>query len=610
MPTRLLHIHLTTGAISAETLPADWTRDYIGGSGLGARILWDRIDPALDPLDPANPLLFITGPLTGSSGPTTGRFTLCGRSPQTGRWGESNIGGFVGPELRFAGWDGVLVSGRAPGPVYLWIENERVELRPADHLWGQADIYQAQERIRAEVGQPRAKVACIGLAGENGVIYSGVFSDHGRAAARTGLGALMGSKNLKALAVRGTGKLAFGDPETYKALRAAANRDLREQNMTTVFHATGTAGAADYLQMLGDMPQQYWTAAAFDGAGKVSGAEMAETILTRATACQGCVIACGREVHIQEGPFAAAAPGKGPEYETICSFGPQLLIDDLAAVTALGDLCDRLGLDTISAGGAVGLAYLLFERGIISAADTGGLALRWGDPAPVFALLEQIARCEGFGGLLARGAKGLAEHYGCPELAAQVNGLDVAMHDPRAFSGQTLSYLTSPRGACHNQSDFFTIEMGGAMDEINIPMTERFEDAGKAAYVARHQHWRTLCNSLVMCFFAVVPPSTVCDLVNAALGEAYTLDDLLKIGERGWNLKRLINLRLGLTPADEKLPALLRQPLPDGGQEGHVPDEALLLAEYYAASAWDPATGWPTREKLEELGLARLVDRP
>jgi aldehyde:ferredoxin oxidoreductase len=337
---------------------------------------------------------------------------------------------------------------------------------------------------------------------------------------------------------------------------------------------------------------------------------MADTILTGTSACQGCVISCGRVVRLEpdfaekRGVRVENGKSKGPEYETICAFGPQLLVDDLPTITALGDLCDRLGLDSISAGSTIALAYLLFERGLLTPADTGGLALRWGDAQPCFALLEQIASgSTPLGRLMALGSRALAAHYGDPDLAAQINGLDIAMHDPRAFTGQALAYLTSPRGACHNQSDYFTVEMGGAMDDIGVPMLDRFADSGKAAYVARHQHWRTVCNSLVMCFFAVVPAQTVLELVNAALEGERSLDDLIRCGERAWNLKRIYNLRCGLTPADEKLPKLLLQPLPEGGQEGHLPDTATLLAEYYAASGWDRATGWPLPAKLAELGL-------
>jgi aldehyde:ferredoxin oxidoreductase len=599
---RLLDIDLTAGKINEQGIPGDYARDFIGGSGLGVRLLWDSLDPKRDPLDPASPLLWITGPLTGTGGPTTGRSSICARSPQTGLWGESNIGGFVGPELRYAGYDGVLITGRANAPVYLWIHNGQAELRDASHLWGKTDIYETQRIVKTEV-EVQARVACIGLAGEHGVPYASILSDHGRAAGRTGMGALMGSKNLKALAVRGTGKLVYVRDEEYKRLRVEANRALREENLTSVFRETGTAGAADYLQMLGDMPQKYWTQATFEGASRIGGAVMAETILTGKSACQGCVISCGREVTINEGPYATNSQVKGPEYETICSFGSQLLVDDLSIITALGNRCDAVGMDTISAGNTIALAYLMFDRGIITAADTGGLELRWGDARPCFDLIEQIARREGFGALLAQGSRALAAHYGVEELAVQVNNLEVPMHDPRAMTGQALVYVTSPRGACHNQGDYFLVEMGNSIDDLGIPMTERLEDGGKAHYVARHQDWRTVCNSLVTCLFAATPPSTYVKLLSAATGHDWSLEEMMRAGERAWNLKRVFNGRLGLTRATEKLPKLLLEPLPDGGQAGHVPDMELMLHEYYAARGWDETTGLPTAQKLAELGL-------
>lgn len=600
---RLLKVDLTKGVSRVASIPEDYLLDYIGGSGLGARLLWDSLDPARPPLDPASPLLWVNGPLTGTAGPTTGRSTLCARSPQTGLWGESNIGGFVGPELRFAGYDAVEITGRADGPVYLWIHNDRVEIRPAGHLWGQANIYETQLAIKSDINEPMARVACIGLAGENGVSFAGIFSDHGRAAARTGLGTLMGSKNLKAIAVRGTGKPPLGRPEDYRRLRLAANKALLEQNMTDVMRATGTSGASEYFQMLGDMPQKYWTQGTFENAGNISGGTMAETILTGVTACQGCVISCGREVAVAAGAYDTQGKVKGPEYETICSFGSQLLIDDLAAITALGNRCDALGMDTISAGNTLALAYLLFERGLISSEDTGGLELHWGNPAPCFHLLEQMARREGFGALLAQGSRALGAHFGAEELSVQVNNLDVPMHDPRAATGQALAYVTSPRGACHNQSDFFMVEIGSSIDELGIPMTDRLSSAGKAAYVARHQDFRTVCNNLVVCFFASVPPTTLVELLSAVSAHDWTLEEMLLAGERSWNLKRAINGRLGLTPASEKLPYLLRQPLEDGGQAGTLADMEVLLDEYYTVRSWDPLTGQPTPKKLETLGL-------
>jgi len=603
MVKTLLKVDLSSGRIERETIPEKWAIDFIGGSGLGVRILWDYLNPELDPLDPINPLLFINGPLTGTAGPTTGRFTICGRSPQTGLWGESNIGGFVGPELRFSGFDAVLITGKSPNPVYLWIHNQEVEIRPADRVWGSSDVYETQQLLRLETGEPQAKVACIGLAGENGVLFAGIFSDHGRAAARTGLGTLMGSKGLKALVVRGTGKITLANEKEYKKSRVEANKELIKHNMTSVYKATGTSGAADYLQMLGDMPQKYWTAATFEGTSKISGGEMAETILVGTAACQGCVISCGRVVSIPEGPYETHGKAKGPEYETICAFGSQLWVDDLAQITALGDRCDRLGMDTISAGSTIALAYLMFEKGILTIKDTGGLRLDWGDASPCFQLLDQIARREGFGALLARGSRWLAAHFGCEDLAVHVHGLEVPMHDPRAFSGQALVYVTSPRGACHNQSDYFTIEMGGSIEEIEIPMTDRFVDLGKARYVARHQYWRTVANCLVYCFFAVVPPQTILELTNQAVGTDWTMEDLLTAGKRAWNLKRAYNCRLGLDPKKEKLPKLLLESLPEGGQMGHVPDMEGMLSEYYEACGWDAVSGWPLPETLRSLGL-------
>jgi aldehyde:ferredoxin oxidoreductase len=604
---RMLKINLASGEVRRETIPQEYVRDFVGGSSLAVRLLWDALDPALDPLAADNPLLFITGPLTGTAGTTTGRFTICGRSPQTGLWGEANIGGFVGTELRLAGYDAVWISGRAERPVYLWIHNQQVELRPAQHLWGTADTYETQQIIRQETGVPQARVACIGQAGEQQVPFACILSDHGRVAGRTGMGALMGSKNLKALAVRGTGQIPLGRPEEYRRLRKAANQALLQQNMTAVMRETGTSGAADYLQIMGDMPQKYWTQASFEGAAKISGSEMAATILTGTTACQGCVISCGRVVTIPDGPYATAGKAKGPEYETICSFGSQLLVDDLPLITALGEKCDRLGMDTISAGNTLALAYLLFERGLLTEKDTGGLALRWGDATPCFELLDQMAQRAGFGALLAQGSRALANQYGVVDLAVQVNNLEVAMHDPRAFTGQALAYATSPRGACHNQSDYFMVEMGGTLEEIGIPLTDRASEQDKAQYVARHQDWRTVCNSLVTCFFAVVPVQTVLEQVQGATGYDWELEELLRSGERAWNLKRAYNNRLGLGRANDKLPRLLLEPLEDGGQAGHVPDMETLLSDYYAARGWNPATGRPLPEKLVALGLGFVM---
>jgi len=598
----ILTINLTTREMGQFGVPAEWERDYLGGASLAARMLYISLARDLDPLSPQSPLLFLTGPLTGTAGPAVGRFVVCGKSPATGLWGESNCGGFWGPELRFCGYDGVWITGKAEKPVYLSITDNRPEVRDAAQLWG-LDTYAIQSRIKEELGQPGAHVMGIGQGGENGVLFANIMCDHGRAAGRTGLGAVMGSKNLKAIAVQGKGKIPLFESEKYNLLRSAANHGLKTDNLSRVLHELGTGSAADYFDYLGSMPKKYYHAGVFEGAGKVSGATMAETILAGTSACHACVIACGRVVRLEDG-----AKRKGPEYETIVGFGPNLLNDDLAAITRLGELCDRYGMDVISISNTIGLAFHLFEQGIISDKDTGGLALRWGDTGAVEQLIHLTARLEGIGAYLAEGSRLFGAHYDAEDEAVQVNGLEVPYHDPRGVSGMALVYATSPRGACHNQSDYFFVDMGQADAELGLEFYERQGGAEKAANVARHQDWCTLYNSLVMCMLANVPAETVVGLINSACGLDWSVSDMLNAGERGWNLKRAINNHLGLSRANDKLPKALLEPYPDGGAAGYkIPFEEMLAA-YYAARGWDPETGRPTKEKLLALGLADVAN--
>ncbi len=593
----ILHINLSTGTIETREVPAAWARDYLGGSALAARVLYEHLTADLDPLAPEAPLLILTGPLTGTLGPATGRFVVCGKSPATGRWAESNIGGFWGPELRAAGYDGLLLTGRAPRPTLLWIHGGQVELRDGTDLWG-LDTYEVQEAARRAVNDPRARVLAIGPAGEAQIPFALLLTDHGRVAGRTGLGAVMGAKHLKAIAVRGRGALPLAEPEGYTKARSRVNRALRSDNLTQVMRQLGTAGGADYFDYLGEMPKKYFRAGVFEGAARVSGAAVAESILTGVSACHGCVIACGRVVDLGDGQRR-----KGPEYETLVGFGPNLLIDDPVAITRLGELCDRYGLDTISMSNTIGLALHLAEQGRPTPADTGGLHLRWGDPALVEELIHLTVRREGFGALLAQGALALARAFDAEDEAVQVNGLEVPYHDPRGASGMALVYATSPRGACHNQSDYFLADIGQVEERLGLQFFDRHAGAEKAANVARHQDWRTMQNALVMCFFANVPPEDVAALVSAATGETYTVEDLLTVGERAWNLKRLLNLRLGHTPADDRLPKPLLEPYADGGAAGYRIPFAEMLAAYYQARGWDPATGAPTAETRRRLGL-------
>lgn len=596
----ILMIDLATRETNTLSVPTEWERDYLGGASLAARFLYSTLTPDMDPLSPESPLLFLNGPLSGTLGPTVGRFVVCGRSPATGLWAEANCGGFWGPELRFAGWDGVWITGRAEKPIYIWIHGDQVEVRDAAEIWGQ-DTYETQETVKRQVSAAGTRVACIGPAGENGVLFSGIFCDHGRTAGRTGLGAVMGSKNLKAIAVKGTGRIPLADAAAYNVIRSEANRALKSDNQSRVLNDYGTSSVADYADYLGTMPKMYYTLGEISDVDKVSGMSMTESILVGKSACHGCVIACGRVVDLGNGKQ------KGPEYETIVGLGPNILIRDLKAITRLMDMCDRHGMDTISTGSTIGLALHLFDRGIISEKDTGGLILKWGDEETAAKLIHMIAHREGFGDLLAQGAKRFGKHFNAEEEAVQVNGLEVAYHDPRGVSGMGLVYATSPRGACHNQSDYFFVEWGQAEEGVGLKFYGRHEGVEKAGNVAIHQNWRTVFNAMVMCIFANVPPQTQVDLVNSACGFDWTVQDMMRCGERGWTIKRAINNRLGLTRANDKLPKGLLEPLPNGGSAGYVPPFEEMLEAYYEARNWDKQTGKPSKEKMLELGMEEIA---
>ena len=601
----ILKIDLTTRDIGHYEVPASWQADYLGGASLAARILFDDLHETLDPLSPGAPLLFMTGPLTGTSGPSVGRFVICGKSPATNLWGESNCGGFWGPELRKAGCDGLWITGRSEEPVYIWINDDRVEIRSAEHIWG-LETYQTQAAVREDIRGTRARIAVIGPAGEKLIPFSVILTDHGRVAGRTGMGAIMGSKNLKAVAVHGSGKIPLTLPEEFIPLRSSVNRNLRGDPVSVVLRELGTASSADYFDFLGEMPKRYFQRSVFPGADKVSGSSLTESYLTGVSACHACVIACGRVVNLGDsGASPTRDNQKGPEYETMVGFGPNLWIDDLEFITRLGDLCDRYGMDTISLSNTIGLACTLFEQGAINVEDTAGLVLDWGNKEAVEKLVHQTARVDGFGKFISEGAASLGKRFDAEREAVQVNGLEVPYHDPRGSSGMALVYATSPRGACHNQSDYFFVDIGQVEESLGLKMHHRLAGAEKASNVAIHQNWRTVSNSLVICTLANVPPDDLLELVNTSTGYHFTLPDLLLAGERGWNLKRIINIKLGLKTENEKLPPKLLLPFEDaqGEIEGFAPDFESMLSAYYQARGWDPTTGSPKEETKQKLGL-------
>lgn len=603
---KILRVDLDRGALRDESLNEEYACAFIGGSGLAARIIYDMVDGETDPLGPENPLVFMTAPLVGTAMPSAGRCSVCALSPLTRIWGEANTGGFLGPELRFAGYDGIIITGHASKPVWLSIVEGRAELHDAVELWGR-DSYATQEGVRLAMGEQRARVACIGEAGENQVKMAAVMNDHGRAAGRTGMGAVMGSKNLKAIGVRGNAKVTLADPEKFKAvvndIRAYLEDDLSAQS----FRLAGTAGVIDVLLMYGDMPIRYFQQGEWDNASKLSGVLMTEQFLNKGRACYRCSIACGRETRA---PSYGLDKVDGPEYETVAALGSMTMVDDLEAVIYAGHLCNLHGLDTISTGCTIALACEMFERGIISSANTGGLELRYGDVETMHRLIEMIARREGFGDTMAEGSASLAEKFDVPELAATVNRLEVPMHDPRAFSGMAVTYALAPRGACHMLGDMYDVDMGqGPPIELGIEPGDRFDTSvEKGRIAARNQAWRNLYNAINLCQLVYPGVEHVRSAINAATGWNLGLEDLMTLGKRIATLKRMLNLRRGLTRANDHLPDLLLKPLRDGGTDGNVPDVEALLSGAYAEYGWDPETGKPTRETLEDLGLAFTIE--
>ena len=601
---KILKVNLSTGKISEEPLNMNFAKMFLGGSGLACRILYDMINKDTDPLGPENPLIFMTGPLTGTIAPSCGRYVVCAKSPLTGIWGESNSGGKFGPMLKFSGFDGIIIVGRSEKPVYLSIINGSAELRSAEHLVGK-NTFETQRILAEELGEKRISVACIGPAGENLVKYAAIMNDGGRAAGRTGMGAVMGSKNLKAVAVFGSQKVPLADEDKFIEVAKEAHTIVKEAFNSEMFKQLGTGGYVDLAQEMGDMPNKYFTLGVFENASKISGSTMAETILVRNRACYGCPIGCGRVVKIDEGKYKLPETD-GPEYETLCAFGSLILNDNLEGLAYANYLCNIYGIDTISCGSTIAFATYLYEQGKISEGETSGIKLKWGDIDTVIQLIEMIAFRRGFGDILAEGVRRIGEKYDARDYAAEVKGLEIPFHDPRAFFGMAICYATSPRGACHLNGDVYLVDLGQEVPELGIVSGDRFEEEKKVEVAIKSQNWRTVYNSIIMCQFCNPPAEIIAKLLTYSIGQEYTVEDLDLLGERIFNLKRILNNKLGVSRKDDYLPKIVLTPLKEGGTEGRVPNIGKMLQKYYEIRKWDYKSGKPTKEKLKQLELDKL----
>lgn len=607
---RVLRVNLSTHECHSEPLNMDWARQFIGGRGLAARYLIDEMDPRVDPFDPANTLIFVTGPLTGTNTSCGARYMVVTKGPLTGAITYSNSGGHFGPELRYAGYDMVIIKGKSTEPVYLWIHDDHVELRPAKHLWG-AGVFETEDRIRDELGDPEVKVACIGPAGENLVRFAAVMNDKHRAAGRSGVGAVMGSKNLKAIAVRGTRGVTVADPTAFFTAVFEQHKKMRFSEDRKGLTELGTAATIDLINEFGGLPTRNFQEGQFEGAEKLNGNTIKETRLVRNKACFACTIACGRVTHL---PGEAADKylvnthprnwkicGEGPEYENAWGLGADCGIDDLDAVIKANWLCNDLGMDPISMGATLAAAMELYERGIIDDSITG-MPLRFGSGEALVRMVEATGYREGFGDVLAEGSLRMAQRFHHPEVHIGSKGQEFPAYDPRGFVGMGLAYATCTRGACHLRA------WTPALETANPAIQHKTE--GKAPWVVAEQNKSTAHDNTGVCLFTGFAGSTPDDLVAltaAATGLAYTLEDHTRVGERTWNLEHLFNLRAGLGREADSLPErITKVPLPSGPSKGVTVNLEPMLEEYYQLRGWQPDSR-PTREKLAELGLEEFA---
>lgn len=595
----LLRVNLSTKTVKKEAVPERILRDYVGGRGVATKLLMDNTDPGADALAPANPLIFATGPVTGTYAPTAGRYMVVTKSPLTGAVASSNSGGYWGPALRYAGYDYLMFEGASKDPVYLYVNDDTVEIRDAKHLWGK--IVDDTENMVREATHPEARVACIGPGGENLARTACVMNDKGRAAGRSGVGAVMGAKKLKAVAVLGSKGLTIANPGAFKDAVLKGRDKLVAGPTTGGLTMLGTAGTVSYMNMVGMLPTNNFQQGVFAEAEAVDGPVVKEQFMTRNRGCHSCMIHCGRVTKITgHGQFDGH--GEGPEYETIYGLGTDCGVGNLAAVIKANYLCNEYGLDTLEAGCAIATAMELAEKGHLPESDVG-FPLKFGDPEAVIKLLEaQAYRTGTLGNLLAEGGYRLAEHYGHPELFMGSKKQGFAAYDPRGSVGMGLAYATSNRGACHLRGYTVSVEHFGNPVKLDPFTTEE-----KPYWLSIMQNTTSFVDSAGICLFSTFdmdPGTDVMSMVSEVWGQDMgTPEDMLKIGERVWNLERLFNNAAGLTRADDSLPPrITSEPLTEGASKGHVVDLQPMLDEYYQLRGWD-AQGQPTAAKLQELGI-------
>ncbi len=609
-----LRINLTDGSISKEPLNMEWANDYLGQRGLATKYLVEEIDPKCDPLGPDNKLIMTTGPLTGTMASTGGRYSVVTKSPLTGILACSNSGGFIGNELKNAGWDMIIFEGKSPKPVYLYIENEKAELLSADELWGKS-VWEADAILHKKYQDPLLRIAAIGRSAEAGCLYAGVVNDLHRAAGRSGVGTVMASKNLKAVAVRGTmGVGNIKEPVAFMQATKAAKKVLAENAVTGEgLPALGTQVLMNVINEMGAMPTHNMQEVVFEGAGDISGEAMLKPResdgnpnLTTNAACFGCTIACGRISTIDRTHFTIENKPEywgnsgGLEYEAAWALGSDCGVNDMDALTYANFLCNEDGYDPISFGATVAAAMDLFESGAITTKETGGVEFKFGSAEALAKAAEWVATGEGFGKDLGLGSKRLCEKYGHPEFSMTVKGQEFPAYDPRGIQGMGLAYATSNRGACHLRG--YTV----ASEVLGIPFkTDPLETEGKAELVKAFQDGAAVVDSAGICAFTTFAwtMEDIASQIDAACEGDWGADRCMEVGERIWNIERDFNNAAGMTAADDTLPKrLLKDAANIGPAKGRVSDLHKMLPEYYKLRGWN-SDGQLTDETRARFGL-------
>ncbi len=611
--TKILRVNLTTGTCNSEPLNMEWAQQYLGQRGLATKYLVEETDPKVDPLSADNKMIFATGPLTGTAAPTGGRWSVICKGPLTKAIACSNSGGFFGAELKNAGWDMIIFEGRADKPVYLQIKNDKAELKDANDLWGKT-VWVTEDTLIERFGDSDARVASIGPAGEKGTLFACVVNDKDRAAGRSGVGAVMGSKNLKAVIVRGTAGVKVNDPMAFMQATAASNKILAENAVTGEGLPTyGTQVLMNVVNGIGALPTRNANDVEFESAEQISGEAMREpresdgqANLVSNHACFGCPISCARRSKMDpNNPLIANQPeyqvtSGGLEYEAAWALGCATGVNDLETLTYCNFLCNDYGLDPISLGSTIGSAMDLYKSGVISDQDTGGIALEFGSADALTKMVEMTGKGEGFGREIGLGSKRLCEKYGHPDLSMAVKGQEFPAYDPRGIQGMGLTYATSNRGGCHLRSYTVSSEVLGIPEKTDPLVTD-----GKAGLVKAFQDVTAAVDSTGTCIFTTFALSMedIAPEVNSACEGDWTVDKMMEVGERIWNMERLYNIEAGFTGKDDTLPRrLLKDAAKSGPAKGLTVALDKMLPEYYELRGWD-TDGVPSSETRQRLGV-------